>query len=396
MSDGELSPAPAGGGLPGADAEPAATTSGAAFGHRARLSVAFGRSLRSAGLEVPLSSVIGFSEALSLVDLARPEQVYFAGRAVFVRRPEDLPAYSRAFADLFGAARAPQLPPLDAADSITLVLDDGEGDPADGEPVEGETLVVRYSAAEVLAERDFASLSGEELAEVHRLVASLRMRPPLRRGRRLRPSGGSRGEPDLRRSVRRALRTSGETVRLSRRLPAARPRRMVLLVDVSGSMEPYARAFLDFAHAALVAHRHVEAFTLGTRLTRVTRELSWRDPDAALRRASSSVADLSGGTRLGACLQEFNERWGVAGLARGAVVIVLSDGWDRGDPEQLGAAMERLSRVAYKIVWANPLKAAPGYAPLARGIAAALPHVDEFVEAHSLASLQALAEVVVR
>ncbi len=178
--------------------------------------------------------------------------------------------------------------------------------------------------------------------------------------------------------------------------PAERPRRVVLLCDVSGSMEPYARALVRFLHAAVTARGagRVEAFALGTRLTRITRELSWRDPDAAIAEASKAVTDWSGGTRLGEGLREFNDRWGVRGMARGAVVVILSDGWDRGDPERLGAEMARLHRVAHRVVWVNPLKAAPGYAPLARGMAAALPYVDDFVEGHSMASLEHLAAVV--
>jgi uncharacterized protein with von Willebrand factor type A (vWA) domain len=171
---------------------------------------------------------------------------------------------------------------------------------------------------------------------------------------------------------------------------------VVLLVDVSGSMEPYARALLRFAQSAVAGRRRVEAFTLGTRLTRVTRELSSRDPDAALRAATGAVVDWAGGTRLGDGLAEFAGTWGVRGMARGAVVVVLSDGWERGDTDALGDALARLQRVAHKVVWVNPLKASPGYAPLAAGMAAALPHVDEFVEGHSLASLEDLVEVIAR
>jgi uncharacterized protein with von Willebrand factor type A (vWA) domain len=170
----------------------------------------------------------------------------------------------------------------------------------------------------------------------------------------------------------------------------------VLLLDVSGSMEPYARALLRFAHATVAARgvARVEVFTLGTRLTRVTRELGDRDPDAALGAAATVVADWSGGTRLGTGLEEFNDRWGARGTARGAIVVVLSDGWDRGDPQHLADAMRRLSRVAHRVVWANPLKASPGYAPLARGMAAALPYVDDFVEGHSIVALERLAAVI--
>jgi hypothetical protein len=171
---------------------------------------------------------------------------------------------------------------------------------------------------------------------------------------------------------------------------------VVLLCDVSGSMEPYSRALLRFLHAAVVGRGQIEAFALGTRLTRITRELTSRDPDAALAKAARAVPDWSGGTRLGEGLRAFNTEWGVRGMARGAVVVILSDGWDRGDPSVLREQMERLSRVAWKVVWVNPLKASPGYAPLAAGMAAALPYVDEFVEGHSLDSLERLAEVIRR
>jgi uncharacterized protein len=173
-----------------------------------------------------------------------------------------------------------------------------------------------------------------------------------------------------------------------------RHRRLVLILDVSGSMEPYARALVRFVHAAVAGRQKVEAFALGTRLTRLTRELSTRDPDTALARAAVQVTDWSGGTRLGEGMQRFNDDWGQRGMARGATVVVLSDGWDRGDPELLAEQMVRLRRVAHRVVWVNPLKVTPGYAPLARGMAAALPHVDAFVEGHSLEALEQLARVI--
>ena len=203
-----------------------------------------------------------------------------------------------------------------------------------------------------------------------------------------------RGRPDVRRTVRRALRSGGEAAHLHHLEPHQRPRRVVLLCDVSGSMEPYSRALLRFAQAAVAGRAQVEAFALGTRLTRLTRELASRDPDAALAAAGAAVADWSGGTRLGDGLARFNDEWGVRGMARGAVVVILSDGWDRGDPTELAEQMARLSRVAHRVIWVNPLKASRDYEPLARGMAAALPYVDEFVEGHSLASLDELAEVI--
>ncbi|MGH9087534.1 MAG: vWA domain-containing protein, partial [Acidimicrobiales bacterium] len=234
----------------------------------------------------------------------------------------------------------------------------------------------------------------DELAEAQRLMASSRWRGERRRTRRRRPARRRGDWPDLRRTVRQALRTGGEPINRRWLAPGDRPRRVVFLCDVSGSMAPYARALLRFLHVAVAGRRRVEAFTIGTRLTRVTRALSQHDPDAALAGAADAVPDWSGGTRLGEALAEFNDRWGIRGLARGAVVIVLSDGWDRGDPAALGREMARLRRVAHRVVWVNPLKGTPGYAPLVRGMAAALPHVDQFVEGHSLASLEALALVL--
>jgi uncharacterized protein with von Willebrand factor type A (vWA) domain len=225
-------------------------------------------------------------------------------------------------------------------------------------------------------------------------MADLRLAGALRRSRRQQRARRATGRPDLRRTVRRALGHGGEPLRRAFLEPAARPRRVVLLCDVSGSMEPYTRALVRFLHAAVVGRARVEAFALGTRLTRLTRALTSRDPDAALAAAASAVPDWAGGTRLGEGLRAFNDSWGVRGMARGAVVVVLSDGWDRGDPEALAEQMARLRRVAHRIVWVNPLKATAGYAPLARGMAAALPYVDHFVEGHSLASLETLAQVV--
>jgi len=190
------------------------------------------------------------------------------------------------------------------------------------------------------------------------------------------------------------MRRGGEVVTLERMRRVPRVRRLVVLCDVSGSMEPYARALLRFAHVLVAGRTRVEAFALGTRLTRLTRQLSSHDPDAAMAAAAASVRDWSGGTRLGDGLREFNDRFGVAGMARGAQVVILSDGWDRGDPGELSAQMARLHRIAHQVVWVNPLKATPDYEPLAQGMAAALPHVDRFLAGHNLASLADLLEVL--
>ncbi|MDQ6782718.1 MAG: VWA domain-containing protein [Actinomycetota bacterium] len=365
-----------------------------------RIAVAFARVLTGAGVTEPVGSVISFVEALGAVGVDRRSVVYWAGRATLVRRPEHIAVYDRVF-ESFWLDRATwaALPPQGSP--MTVAFDDDEGTDGGDAPSPDEescdpTVAVRYSATEVLRHKDLASLNNAEWSEAARLLALLRTTADLRRSRRLRRGRRSRGHPDLRVTLRRAMRTDGEVVRPGRKAPSQRPRRLVLIADVSGSMEPYARAMLRFAQAAVAARGpgRVEAFALGTRLTRLTRELGGRDPDVAVRRAAATVVDYSGGTRLGEGLRAFNDRWGARGLARGAVVVIVSDGWDRGDPADLGEEMGRLARVAHRVVWVNPLKASPGYEPLARGMAAALPHVDQFVEGHSLAALEELAVLI--
>ncbi len=360
------------------------------------LAVSFGRVLRSAGIEVPVGSVIAYSQALGWLGLGGRASVYWAGRATLVRRPEDIVTYDRAF-EAFWRGRWPELTPAQAR--VTVMLDDSGPDPAEGAGLgegTGPALVVRYSAAEVLRVKDFARCTPAELAEAYRLMTNLRPRLSRRRSRRRAPARRSGNRPDLRRTVRLAMRSRGEPIRRGWTEPGERPRRMVLLCDVSGSMEPYARALLRFCHVAVAAGTRVEAFTLGTRLTRVTRELSHHDPDVAIERTAHRVQDWSGGTRLGEGIEAFNTTWGIPGMARGAIVVILSDGWDRGSPAALAREMSRLKRVAHRVVWVNPLKASPGYAPIARGMSAALPYVDDLVEGHSLASLDSLTELMAR
>jgi len=363
-----------------------------------RVVVAFVRALRAADLEVPVGATVAFAEALGVVDAMRRDDVYWAGRATLLRRPEDAAVYDRVFARCFDGVIDLLLPTESAPQVIQLAVDDGSDESQDGPDVDDDdgipTLTVRWSPVEVLRDRDFAAYTPEEFDEARRLMADLRLAGALRASRRHRPA--RRGRTDVRRTVRRALRAGGEPVQRSFVGPSTRPRRVVLLCDVSGSMEPYARALVRFLHTAVVGRGRVEAFALGTRLTRITRELSSRDPDEALAAAARRVHDWSGGTRLGEGLREFNDRWGVRGMARGAVVVILSDGWDRGEPDVLAEQMARLARVAYRVVWVNPLKATPEYAPLARGMAAALPYVDEFVEGHSVAALENLVEVISR
>lgn len=358
------------------------------------LAVAFTRVLRGAGLRVPTSSTIAFGEALAATGLDDRDTTYWAGQTTLVRRPEDREVYDRAFKVFWeqatGGAGEPEEDPV----RLTLAIDDesdGDDGPDEAPPGDDPTIELRFSATEVLRQKDFAEYTPDELVEAQELMSRLRLVGAPRRSLRLTRADRRTDRPDLRRTVRAAMRAGGEPLRRHYHEPSTRHRRLVLLLDVSGSMEPYARALIRFVHAAVAGRQKVEAFALGTRLTRITRELSSRDPDEALRRAATRVVDYGGGTRLGEGMRMFNDEWGQRGMARGAIVVILSDGWDRGEPEVLAEQMERLHRVAHKLIWVNPLKVTPGYAPLARGMAAALPHVDAFVEGHSVEALEELA-----
>ena len=366
-----------------------------------RIVAGFARALRLNGLAVPTGSMLTYARALGLVGLDDPARVYWAGRATLLCRCEDVRTYDQVFAAYWIGRGGRRPAPESAGAELALLLDDPDARGAGPDAIEprakrGERAV-RYSAVEVLSRRDLASLSQPEWAEAQRLISALRVTAELRPSRRTRPARRrAGGRPDLRATVRHSLAYGGVPFERAWRTPVRRPRRLVFVLDVSGSMEPYARGLLRFAHAAVTARKagRVEVFTIGTRLTRITRELSSRDPDAALAGSADAVADWSGGTRLGSGIQELNDFWGVRGLARGAVVVICSDGWDRGSPELLGSEMARLARVAHRVVWVNPLKASPGYAPLARGMAAALPYVDQFVEGHAVSSLERLAGLI--
>ena len=364
-----------------------------------RMAAAFCSVLRGSGVEVSLNRTRSFIEALGRVGIDSRGSVYWAGRATLLGDPEAIEVYDRAFA-VFWEGRSSVVRPAEQPPPVQVTLatdedsDDSDGGAGDGEEPDGPVIHVRYSDVEVLRHKDFAECGAEELEELRRLMDELRFLVPTRPSRRLVPTGRRTRRPDLRRTVRRAMATGGEPLRREFRHPDRRPRRVILLVDVSGSMEAYARVLLRFAHAVILGRTRVEAFTIGTRLTRVTRELASLDPDAAMKAAAASVRDWSGGTRLGDTLREFNDRWAVRGMARGAVVVILSDGWDRGDPTVLAEQMQRLHRVTHRLVWVNPLKHTPGYAPLARGMAAALPHVDRFLEGHALDSLEKLVAVI--
>jgi uncharacterized protein with von Willebrand factor type A (vWA) domain len=250
-----------------------------------------------------------------------------------------------------------------------------------------------WAEDERLTDKDFARYTDAERAAARRLLARLAVRGPQRRTRRTRPTRRRREVHDLRATVRASLRHGGELLERRYRDPAWRPRRLVLVCDVSGSMAPYARMLLQYLHACVAARARVEAFAFGTRLTRITRELAGREPDRALERAAGAVQDWSGGTRIGAALAELNREHGRR-IGRGAVVVVLSDGWDRGEPELLAAEMARLRRCAHRLVWLNPLAADARYEPLTRGMRAALPHVDRLLPGNSLRSLEELATLM--
>ncbi len=359
-----------------------------------RLAVAFSRLLRGQGVKVPAGASLVYAHALSILGFSSSGPLYWAGRATLVNRPEDIPAYDDVFSAFYLGHATPVPEPQHTHKALALVGEEidraGDGDSGATGAGQDQQRLLRYSRAEILRRKDFASCTPDELAELERLMATTRLHGPLRRSRRYKPAARATHHPDLPRTVRRALRAGGEPVRRAWKAPGQRPRRIVVLCDVSGSMEPYARLLIRFLHLVVSGPGRVEAFTVGTRLTRVTRELALHDPDVALARAGGRVVDWSGGTRLGEALREFNDRWGVPGLARGSVTVIFSDGWDRGDPQALADEMGRLSRVAHRVVWVNPLKSSPGYAPLARGMAAALPYIDDFVEGHSLASIEAL------
>jgi uncharacterized protein with von Willebrand factor type A (vWA) domain len=359
------------------------------------MAVTFGRVLRRIGLPAGPDRVVEFVRAVEELDVTNREDVYWAGKVTLCSRPEDLELYDRAFR-LFWDGEEPRriVQPPRFRLSLSGAKDSAQPPKKTVEKSEkGEEAVrLRYSPVDVLRKKDFAECTSEEFAELYRLMTDLDLSGDPRKSRRLAPA--ARGRRDARRTLRDALRTGGEPLRHRYRKGRDRPRRVVLLCDASGSMASYSRALLRFMHASVASGEPVEAFVLGTRLTRVTRELADRDPDRAMAEASRAVEDWSGGTRLGDTIKEFVDRWGQRGMARGAVVVILSDGWDRGDVEVLAEQMSRMKRLAHRVVWVNPLKAGPGYQPLARGMAAALPHVDVFLSGHNFESLEELARAI--
>ncbi|WP_051342093.1 vWA domain-containing protein [Pseudonocardia spinosispora] len=359
--------------------------------------VAFTSALRHAGLGITTDRVAAFLTALDELDVTSRVQTYWAGRLTLCADPDDIGRYDAAFDAWFEPRR--RGPSVEVRDErkpppsqIAALTPEAGGQ--QGELDEAPTLRVAASASEVLRHRDLAELTRAEREHLRALLALLRVRPPLRPSRRRHPA--DRGSPDPGRTLRAALRNHGELRELRRRKPGVRARKVVLLIDVSGSMAPYADTLLRFAHVLVRRTTGTEAFTVGTRLTRVTRELRHRDAERALSGAGRAIPDWSGGTRLGEVLRAFTDRWGQRGVARGAVLVIFSDGWERGDPTLLGEQLARLRRLAHRIVWVNPHAGKDGYAPVQGGIVAVLPYLDELLAGHSLATLERLLEVMAR
>jgi hypothetical protein len=358
----------------------------------------FARALRRAGIAADRVRLTSSLEALSQVDALSTEDVYWASRITLCSEPDDLARFDAVF-DAWFRGRTPTLPgPARPAEPNALVLTPAGPPPAADEQSEQdreETLRTAASDVEALHHRDFTTLSSDERDEINRMIDLLA--PRVGRRRTLRRDRGGRERIDVHRTVRTMLHDGGEPGALVRDHRRDKPRRLVLLLDVSGSMGPYADTMLRFAHAAVrVAPSATEVFTMGTRLTRVTRQLRVRDPEAALDAAGRAVPDWSGGTRLGESVQAFLDRWGQRGTARQAVVLMVSDGWERGDAALLGEQMRRLARLAHRVVWVNPHKGKAGFAPLTGGMLAALPAVDELVAGHSFQALRSVAEVISR
>jgi len=367
------------------------------------LLVGFGPALRAEGLSVGSQQVITFCAASARLDPADVTDLYWAGRASLVTRQIDVAVYDRVFRAYFLGEKAAahmfrlnaQLSP-EAETKIELLC----GDNSDDERPEEEMQGLMASTIESLRHKRFDQCTAEELEALRRLMARFRLRPPRRKTRRTKP-GRSPRYPDLRRTIRRGLRTQGEMIEQCWRERRVRRRKLVLILDVSGSMADYSRALLQFSHSAArvssgpAGHLfgRVEVFCFGTHLTRITEELQKRDADHALAEAAKVVVDWEGGTKIGASLDLFVRRWGRRGLCRGAIVVICSDGLERGHPELLATAMERLARLSHRIVWMNPLKGDDAqFRPRSVGMMAALPFVDVLLSGHDLSSLEELAE----
>jgi len=381
------------------------------------LAGALSRRLRAAGLPVTPERSAAFARALTVVRPLTRRRLYWTARGVFVSDRGQVAAFDAIFLAIFGD-RADQ-PAADGEDTRTAAAAPQDRSPADRRSALGEldatagasasvsstapgrdetepeidVPVARASDEERLAAKSFEALEPDELARLYRLMSRLELATPVRRTRRYRRGRHGR-HIDMRRTLRASLRTGGDPVRLARRRRRIARRRLVLLCDISGSMEPYARAYLQFLASAAGSGPKAEAFVFATRLTRLTRALASRHPERAIQRAAATAPDWSSGTRIGHALKTFNDRHGRRGLARGAVIVILSDGWERGDPSLVGREMERLARLAHRIVWVNPRVSASAFSVQAGGMVAALPHCDALVSGHSYAALGEVADAI--
>jgi uncharacterized protein len=360
--------------------------------------VEFGRALRSKGLSVGSGDVLTYCAAMAPLDPTDLIDLYWAGRTTMIVRREDLPVYDEVFRAFFLASDSPVQKMLkikaQAAAEAEAAFDVPAAEPSGKEQEEETLLGLMASNVETLKHRSFGECSDEELAAIRRIMARIKFTPPKRRTRRTRTSSDGR-KPDMRRTIRESMRTNGEMVELYWRRRRVRLRPLILILDVSGSMSDYSRALLQFAYSAKRASQKVEVFCFGTRLTQVTKPLQTRKPDEALARASELVVDWEGGTRIGDSIDKFVRTWGRRGMCRGGVVVICSDGLDRGDPELLSDSMERLSRLCHNIVWMNPHKGNNAdYQPTTVGMLAAEPHIDVLLSGHDLSSLEELATLL--
>jgi len=362
----------------------------------------FAAELRSAGLAVGTGDVLTYCTAMSTLDPADLVDLYWAGRATLVTRKDSIPTYDATFRRFFLGGGGPVRELLTLKAQVTTqaeaVLEVPATDPAGDGPQQDEaTLGLMASDAEALRHKSFTACTPEELTALRRIMARIRLTPPRRRTRRTATAAAGRS-PDLRRMARDSMRMHGEPPELSWRRRKVKLRPLILILDVSGSMADYSRNLLQFAYSAQRAAAgasRVEVFCFGTRLTRITRALDRRRPDDALQQAAAAVFDWEGGTRIGTSLDTFVRDWGRRGLARGGIVVICSDGLDRGDPAVLATAMDRLSRLCYRVVWMNPHKGdRPDFRPSTLGMMVAAPHVDLMLSGHDLASLEELATLL--
>jgi hypothetical protein len=376
---------------------------------------ALARRLHDAGVPVDAERAARLAEALAVVRPEARRRLYWTVRSVLVSDLSQVQIFDRVFAAVFGGAaelpaeiliedvhqapvQADERPDSDRAPDRDADASSGASpgparDRDSGDDRRELPVPTVATDEEVIRAKRFDALEPDELAALYALMTKLSLATPRRRTRRY-ERGRHGGRIDLRRTMRSSLRTGAEPLRLARRQRRVERRRIVLLCDISGSMEPYARAYLQFLTCAAGSGPRAEAFAFATRLTRLTRALRSRHPERAIAQAAQTAPDWSSGTRIGEALKTFNDRHGRRGMARGAVVVILSDGWERGDPTLVGREMERLSRLAYRIVWVNPRAAAAGFVPRAGGMAAALPHCDALVSGHSLAALDEVAEAI--